>query len=1501
MTTLRGRPAAPTAVTRSRQQRRDPSLRVLSWNAGGLGHTSPWKMKLVRNSLHYHHIVCIQEHHIPASDWGICLETHFPNATYITAINYSPEPSPATAESPATRSPCGALVIARLPSKDWTGQALDSPTDGPLAHRVAAVLLTHQPTQQCYLIGSIYAPDRHHSLQTCTDFTDALTDWITEQRAHHNYPLLILAGDYNLALARSPTSASNQDSARAGLRQAHATLQSSLNVTDAWTYAPPTSPRPYTYAYHYSTKATQTQKRTLHRGYSLLDFFYVSTDMPNPRLPKPHRWHTMHQHLRTTGVSDTWYTGHRPIQLTVDLPSTQPSPSFGLLRVSPRHWTDPAFLHPATAILHSILAEAPPMLLDSAPPLQDDPDWVTTALQHINVTAILWLLASPEYLAARGTTSSFKAEALQQLRQLNKDFQRRQPQRKPPMPDPSHSDPATGPAAAGPAGPAGPAEPAATGPTGPARHTGPAIPAGPTGPAAAPTMTPDHDDFPPDHLYAPTDTDRFRRALQILDQHGIPLQFRQRCLTTAQPPFPANVYAAYLSSLSTPPPPSPIAPALADWKCPPLPQPQLPTRLPGSLFQVRHLDIPISLGEVYAALLDCPRRKAPGPDGLPVEVYLAAGAEMTTRLFLAYCYLQQHPELAHALDFPAGATIALHKKGEVNDPANYRPITLLNSDYKILAKLMSRRLGSTFACTLPPGQVGFLQGRNIGDNIMTLRARDHRAWALHQREIHRNNIYTENKNKNQQTLRSQLVNPHRSIAVLIDMSKAFDTITREHMWKCMADLGIPDQFITWARDILFCQTTSRAVLGAYVSTRFQTTTGVRQGCPLSPLLYLAVGEAMRTYLLDRMAQELALTDPDPTVRRENAEKALTVLQYADDTALILEDPRHLAALMQWLSEYGQLSGQQVNHQKSVVWRLGDPRIWDNTTDPANQAIIKTCHEFHLELLQGPRTPLTYLGIDPRAHDPDTDILQTHWASRYAKWTKALHTLKGWASRVKGGLPTKCRAALAEVYLISTILYHAVVSDCPPKLLATMQAECDRFVNRDSKPNLIRRYLRIPLAEGGPGFPDLALRIHSGRAMWSKAALFSPKPWCALFRTTRIPDPTQQGHTITGEQALWRSYTQPIRCGQLDSLAASLHFFGLRGLGFLNTTASRVETTGEPQHFGWLPRPDPLASPDTYQGPSQAVPRETPPQPPGSTPATVQVFLFRNATTKTLYARFRYEHPLFNSKHPAALDFKDWPDANSQPFVFTPERLAHRLQAVARLASKWHLPHLHTRVWISTWRAHALHSAWMRNKPNICTRCNCAANTLTHAIWTCPGQAHVRAGLTAWATPLSSLSARHVLGFDVPAGWTTPTWDIAAATIQSILWRVDRWHNYCHHKHNIAITSTPRNITLDRVARNMTFATRLMRIVDPSFQPHYHCTAPLTNLYPGSIFLPLGGLPPLPRHRSGVGHDPPPPYPTHNPAPPPITTPQLAPPHTPLPHLPTTLSSSPQLPQPPTPS
>ena len=208
---------------------------------------------------------------------------------------------------------------------------------------------------------------------------------------------------------------------------------------------------------------------------------------------------------------------------------------------------------------------------------------------------------------------------------------------------------------------------------------------------------------------------------------------------------------------------------------------------------------------------------------------------------------------------------------------------------------------------------------------------------------------------------------------------------------------------------------------------------------------------------------------------------------------------------------------------------------------------------------------------------------------------------------------------------------------------------------------------------------------------------------------------------------------------------------------------------------------------------------------------------------------------------------------------------------------------------------------MRNKPNICTRCNCAANTLTHAIWTCPGQAHVRAGLTAWATPLSSLSARHVLGFDVPAGWTTPTWDIAAATIQSILWRVDRWHNYCHHKHNIAITSTPRNITLDRVARNMTFATRLMRIVDPSFQPHYHCTAPLTNLYPGSIFLPLGGLPPLPRHRSGVGHDPPPPSHTHNPAPPPITTPQLAPPHTPLPHLPTTLSSSPQLPQPPTPS
>lgn len=68
--------------------------------------------------------------------------------------------------------------------------------------------------------------------------------------------------------------------------------------------------------------------------------------------------------------------------------------------------------------------------------------------------------------------------------------------------------------------------------------------------------------------------------------------------------------------------------------------------------------------------------------------------------------------------FSEGLIVTLYKSGDRADPANYRPITLLCTDYRIYAKILSRRLGPHLASVIDPEQTAFVPGRRIGENIL---------------------------------------------------------------------------------------------------------------------------------------------------------------------------------------------------------------------------------------------------------------------------------------------------------------------------------------------------------------------------------------------------------------------------------------------------------------------------------------------------------------------------------------------------------------------------------------------------------------------------------------------------------------------------------------------------------------------------------------------------------------------------------------------------------------
>ena len=128
-------------------------------------------------------------------------------------------------------------------------------------------------------------------------------------------------------------------------------------------------------------------------------------------------------------------------------------------------------------------------------------------------------------------------------------------------------------------------------------------------------------------------------------------------------------------------------------------------------------DGPLSLSKCHSSLLGMALRKAPGCDGLPAEFYLklwdVLGADLVE--VLNFCYLSG--SLSHTQRLIA----ASFKKGDRLDPRNWRPISLLNVDYKIASRAIAGRLLKVIHLVANSNQTCGVPGRYIGDSVAFLR------------------------------------------------------------------------------------------------------------------------------------------------------------------------------------------------------------------------------------------------------------------------------------------------------------------------------------------------------------------------------------------------------------------------------------------------------------------------------------------------------------------------------------------------------------------------------------------------------------------------------------------------------------------------------------------------------------------------------------------------------------------------------------------------------------
>jgi hypothetical protein len=135
----------------------------------------------------------------------------------------------------------------------------------------------------------------------------------------------------------------------------------------------------------------------------------------------------------------------------------------------------------------------------------------------------------------------------------------------------------------------------------------------------------------------------------------------------------------------------------------------------------------ISAAELHAALKHSKPGKSPGEDGIPVELYRKGGQPMLQLLSKVLsamgdtCCAPPH--------FLNGVISSIYKGDDPTLPANYRPITLLNTDYRLLAKVLANRCIMHASHLISREQCAFLKGRNIGDSIMMLQLLPHMLAA----------------------------------------------------------------------------------------------------------------------------------------------------------------------------------------------------------------------------------------------------------------------------------------------------------------------------------------------------------------------------------------------------------------------------------------------------------------------------------------------------------------------------------------------------------------------------------------------------------------------------------------------------------------------------------------------------------------------------------------------------------------------------------------------------
>ena len=440
------------------------------------------------------------------------------------------------------------------------------------------------------------------------------------------------------------------------------------------------------------------------------------------------------------------------------------------------------------------------------------------------------------------------------------------------------------------------------------------------------------------------------------------------------------------------------------------------------------MEHPFTEKEIEVAIKELNKNKSPGPDGLTSEFCQTFQGQLTPILKKVVDQAIERGRIPGEMKL---SYITLLPKDEKNrtEVSKYRPVSLLNTDYKVISKILTARLRKIMYKLVHKDQQCAVKGRKIQNHLHNIRE-----------------IITYCKVKG---------TPVRIVS--LDQEKAFDRVSHSFLHKVMEASNLSGYFREWIR-ILYDNPCSQVIVNQEMSEAFTLTRSVRQGCSLSPLLYALILEP----LLESIRQ-----DPEIKGIEIPGGGKQKIKTFADDTMMVVTEDKTIGKIIGKFQDFGKASGSKINIEKTCAMNIGPER--NRTPRPLNIKLVSEIKMYGLHFT-----------------NQKEQTTKKSWKDLLEKCRKQVESYRNKHTTIYG------RARIINTKILPQIIYQLNIFKPPLDFYKEYGKIVMPFLFKSTVRWIGRRELALDYTEGGLRIQDPEIKTEAMRIKYLTEAIEDKK-------------------------------------------------------------------------------------------------------------------------------------------------------------------------------------------------------------------------------------------------------------------------------------------------------------------------------------------------------------------------------------------------------------------------